>query len=271
MNSQLGDPDEPHQSPSDAGGREESEPRARWKEYPIGATGEAAQATLSIAVPLGIGIVLTFIFDLLMGFLYEEDIIYDVLSNAGMTSADWEPISTAIDYSTRMSLFPILVLAYVVVLGGSICGCVTDIATSRGLVKAIHNGASRREVPPPAQIESVIATRFGALWAVLLWSGIGLAFFGIIALIMAANDNKPIWALYGVLLLATGGVFGLAMRLTETKLHRPTVVAARSSLTGGQPLMSRGRGMPRGNSRVVSTTVNLPQQLSAVIPAWFAL
>lgn len=233
-----------------------------WREYPIGAVGEGAQSTLRILAPFGVGIVFTFLLVLVVGITYEEDAIFNALLNLGVTYNDWEPISDLLDYATRMSAFPMLLLAYAIGLAAAVAMCIRDIATSKALVKAARSEEPRIAVPSPAQVESVIKKRFNGLWLLSIYTAGALALFAIIMIIVATTEGYSDFSSIGFLTLGVAALFGALVWFMSAVLHpahhrRRLIICEWWTTEDEKQAWAAARASARGSEKTTSNSTRV--------------
>lgn len=191
-----------------------------WKEYPVGFTGENAQMMVRTLTPFGIGIAFTFVLILVIGIAHEQGVFFDIALNLGMRYPDWEPIKMVLESMLRTALLPVLVLAYVSVLAICAAWALRDATISKALVHAARNAASRRAVPSPTQVESVIKKQFTGLSIFTITSAGTALIGGIVGLSVAISGGHPEAVLPSWIVIGVGIAQGAAAWLLEITAHK---------------------------------------------------
>lgn len=197
----------------------DSSRRAVWHEYPVGAWGEIGYAVVAAVIRVFVGIVVLFVLGLVVGIANEEDIVFDVLDNAGLSYNDMAPFLDRLEPFLRMAIASMLALTVLCVVLGVLALFATRAAESRGLARAARAGSSRFEVPRPSQVEAVIGERYWGMLA-LLWLVVGLGvLFGGIALAVSIADSYVEGYIVGPIAFALAGLAFGGTRLLKARFR----------------------------------------------------
>src|SRR5699024_6026104 len=177
-----------------------------WHEYRIGFAGNLARGLQQTLVAIAVGHGIAFVLAIGAGLLVEENVLFDLTQSLELPFEVHEAIQDAVNDVVLTTVITCMALALLAVCAAFTAGAVRSRSVSQALVVAARDGASRRAVPSPWQVDRVIAPHYKRLRGFLLIAGATLVLCGLIVVSVVVFGDHPDALVIGLLPLVAGGV-----------------------------------------------------------------